>query len=83
MHKFHLLKEDNLWKFTKEGEAGDYFHSESRRLVLNFGHCYMLSLDGSMTIHNEDGSIKFILSYPMPKDARYYAPVSRYPTQEK
>ncbi|HBP29113.1 MAG: hypothetical protein ACTIKR_12255 [Advenella sp.] len=73
MHKFHLLKEDELWKFTKEGESGDYFHAISRRLVLNFGHCYMLALEGSMTIHNEDGSIKFILSYPMPKHTRYYS----------
>ncbi len=82
MHKFHLLKEDGLWKFTKEGESGDYFHDVCRRLVLNFGHCYMLALNGSFTIHAEDGSIKFILSYPMPKNTKYYASGAGTETQD-
>ncbi len=82
MHKFHLLKEDGLWKLTKEEEPGDYFNSVSRRLVLNFGHCYMLVLEGTLTIHNEDGSIKFIFSYPMPKGTKYYASSSRFSLQD-
>lgn len=70
MQNYHLTKNDDQWKLTKEHGERATFVADKKADVLQKSIGFMNEHGGSLKIHKEDGTIQEERTYPRAADPR-------------
>ena len=70
MDNYHVTKEDDAWKFGKEGVKRSISTAETKAEAIKDMRQYMKTHEGSVKIHKENGRIQEERTYPGSKDPR-------------
>jgi hypothetical protein len=70
MDNYHIIKEGNKWKLTKEGKQRASITADRKQDIINKTREFMVDKTGSVKIHKENGVIQEERTYPRKKDPR-------------
>ena len=70
MDNYHVTKEGDLWKLTKEGNQRHSKAAETKKEILKITSEFMSNKTGSVKIHKENGQIQEERTYPKKADPK-------------
>jgi hypothetical protein len=70
MDNYHVTKEGDKWKLTKEGNDRASKTAETKQEIIQKTREYMQTREGSVKIHKETGGFQEERTYPRSKDPR-------------
>ncbi len=70
MNNYHITKEEDKWKLTKEGNARASKAADTKQEIMDITRDFMKDKTGSVKIHKENGTIQEERTYPRKSDPR-------------
>lgn len=70
MDNYHVTKDGNKWKLTKEGSQRASKTADTKQEIIQETRDFMKSRTGSVKIHKTDGKIQEERTYPRKEDSR-------------
>ena len=70
MDNYHVTKDDDKWKLTKEGNRRASKTAATKQEIISAMREYMEDKIGSVKIHKEDGQFQEERTYPRKDDPR-------------
>ncbi len=70
MDNYHITKEDDLWKLTRQGGQRASLTAKTKAEAIEKTRAFMESRSGSVKIHKQNGQIQEERTYPRSKDPR-------------
>lgn len=70
MDNYHVTKDGEKWKLTKEGGQRASITADTKQEIIKETREYMKSRSGSVKIHKADGKIQEERTYPRKDDPR-------------
>lgn len=68
MDNYHITKDGNKWKLTKQGKERAALTANTKQEIIKKTRVYMQDRNGSVKIHKQDGKIQEERTYPRAYD---------------